>query len=140
MNILRLLCPKSTVAYLTADTTIQEGLDIMRIHHYTALPVIAEDGAYLGTVSEGDFLWKILGNYPASLDHVYGLTVAELIRPGFNPSIKIDVTMDDLLLQVMDQNFLPVIDDRGTFVGIVTRRDVIKYFHDLCPCEPLATL
>ena len=29
-----------------------------------------------------------------------------------------------------DQNFVPVIDDREVFIGIVTRRDILKYCHD----------
>ena len=30
----------------------------MRHHGYTAIPVISSDGTYVGTVSEGDFLWR----------------------------------------------------------------------------------
>jgi len=28
----------------------------------------------------------------------------------------------------MDQNFVPVVDDRNVFSGIITRKDVIQYF------------
>ena len=35
--------------------------------------------------------------------------------------------MDELLNVAMNQNFVPVIDDLGSFSGIVTRRDIIKY-------------
>ena len=28
----------------------------------------------------------------------------------------------------MDQNFIPVIDDEDVFIGIVTRRTVMRYF------------
>ena len=42
--------------------------------------------------------------------------------------MKVSATMDDLLQRVMDQNFVPVIDDRNVFVGIITRKDVIGYF------------
>ena len=55
-------------------------------------------------------------------------TVAGIMRPGFNPAVTIDTTMDDLLVRVMDSNFVPVVDDRNVFMGIITRRDVIKYF------------
>ena len=39
--------------------------------------------------------------------------------------------LDELLLKVMDQNFVPVTDDRDAFMGIVTRRDVLKHFYQL---------
>ena len=39
-----------------------------------------------------------------------------------------DATMRELLYHVVDQNFVPVVDDRGGFMGIVTRKDVMKCF------------
>ena len=38
--------------------------------------------------------------------------------------------MEDLREKVINQNFVPVVDDRNVFIGIVTRSDVIKYFVD----------
>lgn len=130
MNIIRLLKPKSTVLYLSSSSTLQEGLETMRSHSFTALPVVEENGQYLGTVSEGDFLEKIVGNYPLSMEQLDQVLIGNLIREGFNPAVRISMPMDELLLRVMDQNFVPVVDDRDTFVGIVTRRDVLKYFYD----------
>lgn len=130
MNIIRLLKPKSTVLYLSAASTLKEGLEIMRSHSFTALPVVEADGHYLGTVSEGDFLEKIVDSYPACMEQLDQILIGNLVREGFNPAVRITMAMDDLLLQVMDQNFVPVVDDRNTFVGIVTRRDVLKYFYD----------
>ena len=37
---------------------------------------------------------------------------------------------NDLLL-AMNQNFVPVIDDRKTFIGIVTRSDILQYCHTI---------
>ena len=60
MNILSLLMPKTLVAYIEEDDTIRQGLEKMRAHGYTAIPVLSKDGHYMGTVSEGDFLWHML--------------------------------------------------------------------------------
>ena len=54
----------------------------------------------------------------------------DIVNDERNLPVKINVSMDDLLLRVMDQNFVPVIDDRNIFIGIITRRDIIKYFYD----------
>ena len=45
----------------------------------------------------------------------------------WNPSVKIDITMDELFKRIMNQNFVPVVDDRNLFVGIITRKD--EYFY-----------
>ena len=36
--------------------------------------------------------------------------------------------MEELLNSAMNQNFIPVVDDLGNFIGIVTRKDIIRYF------------
>jgi len=36
--------------------------------------------------------------------------------------------MESLLNRMLEQNFAPVTDDRGVFIGIVTRRSIMEYF------------
>ncbi len=130
MNILFLLKPKAEIAYIYDHSTLRQGLEKMKFHGYTALPVISDSGLYVGTVSEGDFLWHIIESGKGAMRKQEEYTVSEIIRKGWNPAVKVTATMDELLLRVMDQNFVPVTDDRGTFIGIITRRDIIKYFYD----------
>lgn len=35
--------------------------------------------------------------------------------------------MEDLLDKVMNQNFVPVLDNQKSFIGVITRKDVIQY-------------
>ena len=130
MNILQFLHPKSTIAFLYDSKTLRQGLEKMKAHGYTALPVISKEGSYVGTVSEGDFLWNILETHSTDMKQEEKLFVKDILRPKWNPAVKINVTMDDLLLCVMDQNFVPVVDDRGYLMGIITRKDIIKYYYD----------
>ena len=48
------------------------------------------------------------------------------MRGGFNPPVSVGVSLDDLLERAMRQSFIPVVDDRGAFVGIVTRQNIIR--------------
>lgn len=136
MNIAFLIKPKCETAFLYAQDSVRQGLEKMHYHRYTAIPVIREDGVYCGTITEGDFLWYILGRTESAhaeaphceIHTMERYTVQELLRPEFHPPVRIDATMEDLLTRVMEQNFVPVVDARDVFVGIVTRRDVIRYF------------
>ena len=56
------------------------------------------------------------------------LQVRDILRENTYPPVRITVTMDELLESAMNQNFIPVVDDSGSFIGIVTRRDIIRYF------------
>lgn len=129
MNVIMLLKHKDTVKFIYENNTLRQGLEKMRAHGYTAIPVISEDGKYVGTVSEGDFLWHIIDRQKSgSMKEQEAYYVRDIIRKDFTPAVKIDVAMDELLNRAMSQNFIPVTDDRGTFIGIVTRQDIIKYF------------
>lgn len=121
-----MLKPKDELAYLCDNDTLLKGLKIIKQNGYSAVPVISEDGTYVGTVSEGDFLWNILEQDFTEYDQVF---ISEILRDGFNPPVSIDADIHQLLLKMMDQNFVPVVDSRGCFVGIVTRKDVIAYFY-----------
>lgn len=127
MNILRFLIPKSRVACLEEDATLRNGLEKMRHHGYTAMPVISKNGVYIGTVTEGDFLWHLLkmGTYtPKELEKQQ---VSALIRPGWNPPAAASETVSVVFEHLKEQNFVPVVDDRGVFVGIVTRRAILEH-------------
>lgn len=128
MNVLMLLKPKDTVQFIYDTNTLRQGFEKMRAHSYTAIPVISEDGKYVGTVSEGDFLYYIVDLRNSAIQEKENHRVTDIIRKNFNPAVRIDVSMDELLNRAVNQNFVPVVDDWGTFIGIVTRQDIIKYF------------
>lgn len=128
MNIVMLLKPKDSIAYIYDNNTLRQGLEKMRAHSYTAVPVIASDGKYVGTVSEGDFLWHMLDNRSEGIKGQEKYLIRDIIRRDFNPAVRISVTMDEVLNRAMNQNFIPVTDDFGSFIGIVTRKDIIGYF------------
>ena len=131
MNLLFLLHPKSTVAYLMSNVTVRQGLEKMRAHGYTAIPVINPEGEYVGTVSEGDFLYAVCEySKGGNLKQLEKIKLTEIMRDKRDKAVTVSEKMDELLLLIMQQNFVPVVDDRNTFIGIVTRRDIIKYYYN----------
>ncbi|MBQ9483376.1 MAG: CBS domain-containing protein [Ruminiclostridium sp.] len=128
MNLIFLLRPKDDIVYITSDATVRQGLEKLKVHGYTAIPVISSSGEYVGTVSEGDFLWALCDG--ESVKALEKRNVSEIIRSKRDRAVRVSADMNELLLMIMEQNFVPVTDDRGKFIGIVTRRDIIKYFYD----------
>ena len=132
MSIASFLLPKAEVAYLRDDMTLRQGLEKLHTSGYTAIPVIDAEDRYVGVSSEGDFLWNILERNEyledMTLKRVEHMTVRDILQNGKVQPARIDTAMETLIEQAMKQNFVPVIDDRNVFIGIVTRRDIIKYF------------
>ena len=132
MNISFFLQPKCKVAYIYNDDTIRQGLQKMNYYGYSAIPVLDENEHYVGTITEGDFLWhicRIQQNNAMEVDikELEKQRVNELYFRRNYPSVNVDTSMEALIERISNQNFVPVVDDRGVFIGIITRKDVITY-------------
>ena len=130
MNILFFLTPKSEVAYIHDDESLRQVLEKMEYHKYSAVPIISRQGTYVGTITEGDLLWYIKNQLDLNLQEARRILITNVPRRSDNTPVSIDSNMEDLLDKAMKQNFVPVLDDKKTFIGIVTRKDIMKYFAD----------
>ena len=130
MNVAFFLIPKSQSEFIENDDTFRQGLEKMRYHGYTAIPVLDKAGMYVGTLTEGDFLWHIIDIGGASMEECEDLHIADILKPDRNPPVKITARVEELMERLLTQNFLPVTDDSGAFIGIVTRQKVIGYLKD----------
>ena len=133
MNIAYFLIPKQDVAYVYDDYSIRQALEKMKHHGYQTIPVINRQGKYVGTVSEGDFLWYMLDESITDTDGVSiydaeELKLSKILHNDRYASARITATIPDLMEVAEHQNFVPVTDDEGSFIGIVTRKQIIKYF------------
>lgn len=127
-NILSLITPKTNLVYLTDEMTIRQGLEKMRVHRFTAIPIInAKDGTYVGSVGEGDMLYNLVKEESVSVKELENKKITKLIREGFMPAMKVDMSMEELINSITIQNYVPIVDDRNILMGIVTRRNLMKY-------------
>ena len=130
MNIVFFLTPKSEVAYIHDDESLRQVLEKMEYHKYSAVPIISRQGTYVGTITEGDLLWYIKNQLDLNLQEARRILITNVPRRSDNTPVSIDSNMEDLLDKAMKQNFVPVLDDKKSFIGIVTRKDIMKYFAD----------
>ena len=128
MNILFFLTPKSDVAYIYADDTIRQALEKMEHHRYAAVPVLEHSGKYVGTITEGDLLWGIKNQYNLNLKAAEDVPLSVIRRRADYQPVSGKSRMEDLIDRALNQNFVPAVDDRGLFIGIITRKDIIKYY------------
>ncbi|CAJ1316930.1 CBS domain-containing protein [Paenibacillus sp. PK4536] len=130
MQISSFLLPKEQVAYIPSTISMFEALEILERHSYTALPIIDESGRYVGTLSEGDLLWKLKNTCNLDFEKMREIPVYDIQKHVRNESVIITAAMEDMLSLAADQNFVPVIDSKGIFLGIIRRKDIIEYYND----------
>lgn len=127
MNILFFLTPKENVAHVEETDTMHQVLEKMEHHGYTAIPLLGVEGKYIGTITEGDLLWFLKDRNFPDLKLLEDMPITSIERRRDNQAVKIDESMENLFDKVMNQNFVPVVDDKKVFIGIVTRKDVLAY-------------
>ena len=123
MNIMRFVVPKSLVEYVTVDHTVRQAFEKMRYHRYVAIPVIDGEGRYVGTLHNDDIFAYFLDSGSFDARSAEGDRVGEVINKDYLLPVYHDASMDQLIEKVGEHNFVPVVDDRGCFVGIILRRD-----------------
>ena len=125
-NHLFYLLPKSETVFLTNTDSFNQAYNMFVITNYTALPVINKKGQYVGTICEGDLL-RVLS---LSLTHPeIDLSSFEIKDIEFKINLevaKINESYEHLVELAVKQNFIPLVDDQGIFIGILRRQELIK--------------
>lgn len=128
-NVLFFITPKSQLCYLINDYTIRQALEKIKYHRYTSVPIIDKKGKYIGTITEGDILWYIVNNNILDIKKLEQIKLSEINRNKDNYAINVTSKVSDLFGLIINQNFIPIVDDSNIFIGIITRKKVIDYLN-----------
>ena len=126
-NILFFLTPKALCAFLYDDYTIRQALEKMEAAGFAALPILNRRGEYRGTLTEGDLMWAMKNMCYMDMRQAEAHRITEISRRKDNVPVRVTTNMHDLIERATEQNFVPVVDDKDAFIGIVTCRAIVKY-------------
>ena len=129
MNILFFMTPKCDVAYVEEEDSLRNTLEKMEFHRYSSIPVLTKDGKFAGTLTEGDLLWEIKNQLKLDLRESEKVLVKDIPMRKHFEAVGINSSMEGLVARSLTQNFVPVVDDLGHFIGIVKRRDLMDYLY-----------
>lgn len=128
------------VASVREGTAYREIVDVLADRHVTAAPVVDETRRVLGVVSEADLMYKVelLGQprerrilpdrHRREARAKAGATLAADLMTTPPVTVTPDATIVEAarLMDARGVKRLPVVDDLGRLVGIVTRGDLLK--------------
>ncbi len=127
MNIAFFLTPKNEVVCENQDATMRQVMEKMERYGYTAIPIIDKEGKYVETLTEGDLLWKLKNTLNLNFKNTDSVKVKDIPKRITHKSVSITSNIESLISLAVSQNFVPVADDDGTFIGIIKRSDIIDY-------------
>ena len=130
----RMTSPAMTV---TADTSFQDALKLMRDQKFRRIPVVDQEGKLIGIVSERDLLhaspspatslsvWEV--NYL-----LWKLKVADIMTHHVI-TISQDAPIEDAANLMVTRKIggLPVVDSACRVVGVITETDIFKAFAEM---------
>lgn len=127
MNIAFFLTPKNEVVCENLESSMRQVMEKMEYHGYTAIPLIDNNGRYVGTLTEGDLLWKLKNTPELNFKNTESVSVSDIPRRVSHKSVSINSDIESLINLAIGQNFVPVVDDNRIFIGIIKRSDIINY-------------
>ena len=130
-NILFFLTPKAVCTFLQDDYTIRQALEKMESAGFAALPILNKRGEYRGTLTEGDLLWALKNLCYMDMRQAEAHKIIEVSRRKDYVPVRVNTNMHDLVERAINQNFVPVVDDRGVFIGIIKRKELIKHLANI---------
>lgn len=126
MDILSFLTPKKLTYFIEENSSIRQALEKFSYHKYTAVPILNSEGEYVYTLSEGEILRFIKDNdFDKKISE--STMISDIKRYRDYISLNINSSLDDIYKLIIQQNFIPVVDDRNVFIGIIKRKDVLNH-------------
>ena len=129
-SIISLLTPKKLTFYLDENSTIRQALEKFDVHKFSVVPIINKEGKYCGTLSEGDILRfiKNVANFNMKIAENVLIKDIDHYRPY--QSLKVDALILEVFALSLEQNFVPIVDDKDIYIGIIKRKEVIRVLGD----------
>ena len=120
------MIPKSLTVYISDTATVRQALEKMSFHRYSAIPVLDREGKFVGTLRNDDILGYLLREGSFNKTALEAVETLSLIGNNSTKAVRHDATMRELIEGIKEHNFVPVVDDRDSFVGILTRNKILK--------------
>ncbi len=127
LNVFELLTPKSSVSFILDNFTVRQAVEKMLFHKFTVVPVLNSDGEYVGTISEGDLLRFIVAQDGIDKEECESILIKDIDKYRSYTAVKVDASFDEIYEASLIQNFIPIVDDRNVFIGLIRRKEVVSY-------------
>jgi predicted transcriptional regulator len=122
--------PADQVAVVFDDNSLSHALLVLTQTRYSKIPVINHAGEFKGLVSLADVVAASFKTTEMDPEILKSKKVGEIV---INDSIVLssDWRLDSVCHALIDHAFVPIVDDNQKFIGIITRKEVMKAINHL---------
>ena len=127
MPVSSFLTPKSEVVWVSATGSVEQALERMKPNGFSAVPVLDDDGRYVGTLSTSDLIWFLLAADGTWQERARSTPLECVPRKLQDSALPIDADPPSLIARAANQPFVPIVDAQDRFVGLVRRRPLLEH-------------
>ncbi|MGB4609914.1 MAG: cyclic-di-AMP-binding protein CbpB [Saccharofermentanales bacterium] len=120
-----LVIPADAVASVRTENTLLHAMMILSTVGYSSIPVIDNQHRLHGVISLPLVIEGIKDQISYDWDKLSEKKVAEIICYDFSV-VQEDADLEDVLHQMVDHNFVCVVGKNNRFLGIITRKNILK--------------
>ena len=123
------IIPATRIAFVEDDNPLYHAFLILTKVKYSKIPVLDRKSRVVGLLSLAMITDKMMTTDSITLEPLNQLKVRDVMQIEFDKINFAQTTLETQLHLLVDNAFLPVIDDYGVFQGLLTRREWIKAFN-----------
>ncbi len=116
-------------ATVTPGTTVRDAAKLMQREDTGILPVVESEGTkrLVGVVTDRDIAIRVVGEGRDG-----NTRVSDVMSSGRLATVRPDADVDDVMDTMADEQVrrIPIVDERGTLVGIVAQADIVRKARD----------
>jgi len=120
-----LMISAEKVAHVQMNNPLEHALLVLVKSGYSAVPVLDSQSKLVGTIGKSVILNEILGLERFEVEKLSEMTVQDVMKTDI-PLLTAKHSFTDGLKKVINIPFVCVVDDVGYFIGILTRRAILK--------------
>ena len=128
------LIPADNVATVMYNHSLDHALLVLSNVGYTKIPVLDKEDHFVGLLGLNDIVRKMVSLTDIDTDNLAGLTGADVMEIGVD-YLTDESDLEDILHLLVNNSFLPMINKERIFLGIITRKEILKctnhLVHDL---------
>ena len=119
-----LLTPAENLAVLIDTHNADHATLLLSQMTYTRVPVVTDEKEFVGTIGLRDILAYQM-EQGLSQESMADTDIVHMTKKDV-AVVEPDYSLTDVLHKLVDESFLPVVDEEGIFQGIITRKSILK--------------
>ncbi len=119
------LIPADNVATVMYNHSLDHALLVLANVGYSKIPVLDKNDRFVGLLGLNDIVRKMVSLTNIDTDNLAGLTVADVMEIGVD-CLTDESDLEDILHLLVNNPFLPMINKDRIFLGIITRKEILK--------------